>query len=174
MEEIWKAIPGYEGLYEISTTTEIKSLPRNGTSKSEKILTQNLKINKSGYKKYEIGLHKNNIRKWFVIARLMALTFLDNPENKPCVNHIDGNPLNNRLDNLEWCSYSENGLHAYKTGLHKVHRGEQHSQNKLTDKEVLEIRELKGKMYHREIAEKFGISRVTITNILNNKNWIHI
>lgn len=69
---------------------------------------------------YQIVLYKNGKAKRFQIHRLVAKAFIKNFENKPAVNHIDGNKLNNIVDNLEWCTLSENTLHAYRTGLEKI------------------------------------------------------
>ena len=70
---------------------------------------------KRGY--LRLGLRGNGERKWFAVHRLVAQAFLPNPDNKPYVNHIDGDKTNNRVENLEWCSQSENMLHAFRTGL---------------------------------------------------------
>lgn len=110
--EIWKDIPGYEHLYKISNMGRIKSLynyKRNGTN----ILVPKLK---KGY--YQIGLRKDKKRKWFHIHRLVAITFLSNPNNYKYVNHKDENKLNNCVNNLEWCSMSYNN--TYGTRIERV------------------------------------------------------
>ena len=120
LNEIWKPIKGYEGLYEISNRGSIKSLEReignNGgiAIKKEAILTpQQIRC---GY--YRIGLtDENKKRKMFLVHRLVATAFIPNPQNKSEVNHIDGNKKNNNLENLEWCTRGENLKHAYKTNL---------------------------------------------------------
>lgn len=116
MEEIWKKIDGYEGLYEISNFGNVKSIPRNGTQvKTEKILKKY--ITRCNY--LVVVLSKQNKPKRIQIHRLVAKSFIPNPENKPCINHKDGNKHNNYVDNLEWCTYSENLKHAYKANLRK-------------------------------------------------------
>ena len=117
MEEIWKDIRGYEGLYQISNLGRIKSLPkwRVKYGYGEIILKQS--IGKKGYK--VISLNKNKKRKQYKVHRLIAEAFIPNPENKPQINHIDGNKLNNDINNLEWCTQNENIQHAYNTGLYK-------------------------------------------------------
>lgn len=69
---------------------------------------------------YAVKLYKNKSKKNIPIHKLVAKTFIENPENKPCVNHKDGNKLNNNVENLEWCTHSENTKHAYNMGLEKV------------------------------------------------------
>lgn len=103
MEEIWKYIQGYEGLYQISNLGRVKSLNYNHTKK-EKILQY--RINERGYK--YISLCVNNIRKSFKIHRLVAEAFIPNPHNYPCINHKDEDKTNNCVDNLEWCTYKYN------------------------------------------------------------------
>ena len=124
--EIWKEIEGYEGYYLISTFGRVKSQSRKiyndgikGKNKfyisKEKII--NGRIDQNGY--LRVALCKNNKQQDYSIHRLVATAFIENLENKPCINHKDGNKLNNNLDNLEWCTYSENLRHAYKLGLKK-------------------------------------------------------
>ena len=104
MEE-WKDVPGYEWLYKASNLGNIKSL----YFWKERIIKSC-----SDWRGYlHLLLVKNKIRKDFKEHRLICLTFLDNPDNKKEVNHKDGNRLNNRLENLEWCTRSENEQHKY-------------------------------------------------------------
>lgn len=117
MEEIYKDIPEYENLYKISNYGNIISLNYNHTNKA-KILKQN--INSSNY--YKITLSKNGIRRNYYVHELVAKVFIENKENKKCINHIDGNKLNNNVSNLEWVTYKENTIHACKNNLMKPHK----------------------------------------------------
>lgn len=102
-KEIWKDIIGYEGLYQVSNLGRVKSLG-NGKSKKEKILKQG--TNSCGY--YQIKLYQNGKYKTYKIHRLVAQTFLDNPNNYYSVNHRDENKQNNCIENLEWCTQEYN------------------------------------------------------------------
>lgn len=102
--EIWKDIVGYEGLYQISNLGRVKNL-RHG---KERIMRAC--VNGSGY--YQLSLVKNEVKKNYRIGRLLAQTFIPNPENKPCINHKDLNKINDLISNLEWNTYSENTKHA--------------------------------------------------------------
>ena len=117
-EEIWKDIPGFEGLYQASTFGRVRSLDRiitRGASTRRgphearlkgKMLAQSTGV--QGYQLVPLG-HNNQSRR---VHQLIAKTFIPNPDNKPMVNHIDGNVKNNRVDNLEWCTNKENQVHA--------------------------------------------------------------
>lgn len=110
MIEVWKDIPDYEGLYQVSNLGRIKSLYNY---RKYNILTPRIK---RGY--YTIGLRKNGIRKWHQVHRLVASSFISNDNNLPQVNHKDENKLNNNVDNLEWCTVSYNN--CYGTRREKV------------------------------------------------------
>lgn len=104
MEEIWKDIKGYEGLYQISNLGRIKRLV-SVKCKTERFLsiTKDKKFNYC-----RVMLSKDNETKRFLIHRLLAEHFIPNPENKPCIDHINGDRSDNRLDNLRWCTHKEN------------------------------------------------------------------
>ena len=118
LNEEFKDIKGYEGIYQISNYGRVKNIRKynaisNQYYKREKILK--CLINKGNYLK--VGLIKDKIKKCCLIHRLVATHFIDNNENNKEINHIDTNKHNNRIDNLEWCSRSENMKHAFKNNL---------------------------------------------------------
>lgn len=129
--ETWKDIPGYENLYQASSlgrirTKEDKITYRIISGKRQKRIWKSRILKEKnpkgpvgrGDKRYD--LWKNGKPKTFLGHRLIALTFLSNPENKPCVNHKNGNFRDNRLENLEWVTYSENQNHAFENRLIKT------------------------------------------------------
>lgn len=116
----WKEIKGYEGKYIISNYGEIISLPRYKRNNSKLQYVEPKEIlryvnKKNGY--VYVQLWNNAKYKNIRLHKLVAENFIENIENKPQINHIDGNKKNNRVDNLEWCTASENIRHAYKIGL---------------------------------------------------------
>ena len=124
MQEIWKDIKGYEGLYQISNLGNVKSLKRNRFNyrlqrmivvNKEKLLKQSF----DGKKYLFVTLQKHKSRKNYRIHRLVAEAFIDNPNNLPQVNHKDGNKNNNCVSNLEWCDGSYNVKEAFRLGLSK-------------------------------------------------------
>lgn len=128
MEE-WKNIKCYEGLYQVSNLGRIKSLSRtvhqyNYMAKKDIKITFKEKIrkprmSKDGY--YIINLNKDGKMTTYRVHRLVGEQFIENKENKPYINHKDGNKLNNNVDNLEWCTAKENSIHGWKIGLMKPH-----------------------------------------------------
>ena len=126
--------------------------------------------NGAGY--LTIDVRKYGVRIYPVIHRLVAKAFIPNPYGKPEVNHINGDKTDNRVENLEWVTHSENKLHAFRIGL-ECNKGEQHPSHKLTNTDVEEIRKLLklGQFTHREIAKMFGVSRYAITDINRGRSW---
>lgn len=112
----WKDIAGYESLYQVSELGDVFSF------KTGRILKPRLTGKYRNY--HTVVLYTNGMNKNFTVHRLVASAFIPNIENKPQVNHIDGNPTNNNVSNLEWATNSENQKHAFKLGLQKptMHR----------------------------------------------------
>ena len=117
LKEVWKDIEGYEGFYQVSNLGRVKSLKRtfirsDGKTKTfqGKVLKHN--VNPKGYKYVNLSCQSKiySIR----IHRLVAKAFLENPNNYPCINHIDENKLNNNIENLEWCTYQYNNTYNNK------------------------------------------------------------
>ena len=116
-----KDILGYEGLYAVTKDGRIWSYPKPCSSKKGKFLKPRLSITKENRttprSSHSVSLYKNGKRKSYLVHRLVAFAFIENKESKPDINHKDGNPLNNDVSNLEWCTKSENMQHAIKSGL---------------------------------------------------------
>lgn len=115
MEEIWKDIDGYDGLYKVSNLGRIMSFHRGKT----KLLSLTNK-NEKGYLK--LTLCKNGKQKTYKVHRLVANAFLPNENEYNELNHKDGNKLNNCVSNLEWITHKENIMHSYRTGLHNIEK----------------------------------------------------
>lgn len=159
--EIWKDIPGYEGYYQSSNTGRIR---RYGVKNIIKPM-----VTRDGYNR--LSLSKKGVIKNKFVHRLVAETFIDNIENKPFINHIDGDKQNNSVNNLEWVTSNENTLHSYRLGLQSK-QGEKNNQSILKD---FQVREIKSKVLSaHELASKFGVSVACINAILTGVNWKHI
>lgn len=165
--EIWKDIEDYESIYVVSNKGRVKRMMHRKHTTNTII---NPSINSFGY--YYVCLTKNGKGKNFMVSRLVATTFIPNPENKPQVNHIKGKSRN-EVENLEWNTSKENINHAWKTGLSKPVNGTLNGNAILTEKEVLEIRAIKG-MSKREIATLYNIGEAAIGKIIHRVRWKHI
>ncbi len=156
-KEIWKEIKGYEK-HRVSSLGNIDNL--------------SVWFSRDGYPKVSFYVKKKSPKKIFV-HRLVAEQFIPNPENKPFINHINGIKTDNRVENLEWCTRSENDLHAYKIGL-KNATGEKNGFAKLSQRQVLEIRAFDGAYSRKELSGLYGISLQHLSGIINRKFWKHI
>lgn len=179
MNEIWKDIIGYKGLYQISNLCRLKVLTKTVYATGKKPYEQKESIlggslNNNGYLVFT--LYKNKKKKGYPAHRLLALHFLPNPENKPQINHIDGNKLNNSLNNIEWCTIKENAVHAFKTGLRVNPKGEAHGGSKLTDEKVIEIinKYKTGLISYRQLGVEYGVSSFIVYSIVRRKSWSHV
>lgn len=132
-------------------------------------------INKhNGHIKKPQPNQKGYLRVWMsgkmvFVHRLVATIYVPNPDNKPQVNHKDGNKLNNSADNLEWVTNIENRKHAVEKGLHLC--GEKVNTAKLKESDVIFIRTHKDEYTINEFASKYGVTRTAIESVLKNKTW---
>lgn len=158
-----KPIQGYENRYLISSYGRVYSIRGKRWLKYS--------VPKCGYP--QVGLCVHNKRVNYMIHRLVAQTFLNKPIDKDYVNHIDGNKLNNRVDNLEWVTRSENEKHAYIHGLITPTRGELSGASKLTWEQVKIIRQMYNKQHYstRQLAKIFNVGKSTIQSITSNHTW---
>lgn len=126
MKEIWKPIKGYKNVYEVSNLGRVRSVDRyleqeswNGSKYSHTYKGKVLKQFKSkeGYMKVTLSYKYKLVPK--TVHKLVAEAFLDNPNNYPVINHINGNKLDNSVNNLEWCTYEHNNKEAFRLGLNK-------------------------------------------------------
>lgn len=164
MEEIWKDIPNYEGIYQASNLGRIKSLKFG----KERVLRHGL--HKVGY--CYIYLYKRGKGITNLVHRLVAIAFLG--ESDLQVNHKNGIKSDNRLENLEYCTGSENNKHAYDIGLKAGRKGENNPSSKLTRACVERIKYGHQGMTQRAIAEIYGITQSQVSLIRLGKNWKHI
>lgn len=170
MEKIWFDIPEYEGIYMINKEGDIKRILkyRKGRPYNESPIKH--RIDKDGYLK--VTLYNKKPKNYFV-HRLLAKTFINNPLNKPCINHKNGIKNDNRLDNLEWVTILENNLHAINNGFKKPLKGEKHNFVKINISQVYMIRDewATGLFKQHEIALKHGLKQSQISRIVNYKRW---
>lgn len=177
MQEVWKAVQGYNGAYEVSTQGNVRSTDRFvnvwfGTRliKGRQLLDWILPC---GYKC--VALCNHSKKNTLYIHRLVAFEFVDGYSDGLVVNHKDGDKLNNLVENLEWVTYSGNANHAFRTGLKVSQKGEAASAAKLKESEVLKIRDLlKHGAAHIDIAQMFNISYSVVSAIKTRRTWRHI
>ncbi len=168
--EIWKDVVGYETIYEVSNMGNVR---RKEGSKYYRGLLLKLSPAKDGYCLVKLCNGKTQVS--YLAHRLVAIAFLENPESKREVNHKNGIKMDNRIDNLEWATPTENQMHAIKNGLKtfKTISGDKQYNSKLSQESVEYIKSnfVKGKTPLKYFAEKFGVHVTTICKITANKNW---
>jgi hypothetical protein len=169
--EEWRSIPEFIG-YEVSSLGRVRSIDRvcgnrPGITKG-RLLTPF--INRRGY--LEVIIRKNSKSTAKIVHRLVAKTFLSNFENKPQVNHIDGNKQNNSLENLEWVTNSQNQKHAYLLGLQPSRAGEMNNNTTLKNRDVGNLKEIynSGKTAS-EVSKITGVSIQIIRSIIYGRTW---
>lgn len=126
LSEIWKPIPNYEGLYEASNLGRIRTAEGKTTSSArfpkrvwkQRVLKPKVQTRSNGRQDKRVSLWKDGVETTQLVARLVALAFLPAPYEKLTVNHINGNPMDNRIENLEWVTAAENIQKGFETGLY--------------------------------------------------------
>lgn len=167
---LYKDIPGYEDHYRASSKGEIISVarisPQNHFLPKRKLIAR---PTNRGYK--VVALCKKGIVHWYSVHRLVILAFKGKSSKE--VNHIDGDKLNNKINNLEYVSRKENHLHAKRLGLTKSWVGEYNPKAKLDSIKVSEIRRLykSSELSQKQIAKIFGIDQTSVSDIVLEKSW---
>jgi len=161
--ELWKDVINYEGLYQVSNLGNVRN--RHGHL---------LKPRKANHGYLMLHLCSKNVRKGFLIHRLVLSAFMRPPIANEQGNHKNGIKTDNNVNNIEWVSPKENMKHAHKSGLFDQ-KGERHNQSKLKVKDVKMIRNLiKQGVKTKVIAGKFNVGYPTIAAIKNGYNWKHL
>ena len=168
--EVWKDIDGYIGLYKISNLGNVKALLKKTKFGNNYKIYPDRIVNtwkdKKGY--CYVTLSDNGIKKNYLVHRLVCQAFLNNLENKPQVNHIDGIKYNNNLINLEWCTSKENINHAIDNKLMNI-KGISNYQSKFSEKQIIEIRN--NKLSQQKIANIYNVSQSIISRIKLLKSY---
>lgn len=174
-KEIWKEISGYPS-HMVSNIGRIKSVDHKVPHPTLKEYTVKGKVRKpllnhSGYFRIQLA-HRGE---YMAVHRIVALAFIPNPNKLKEVNHINGVKSDNRVENLEWCSRSENHNHALRTGLLRPPRGSKHWNSKLDEMQVKVIRACASEgITGYKLARYFKVCDSMIYNIINLKSWCHL
>lgn len=168
--EVWKDIPSYMGLYQASSMGRIRSVVRKGVRKSKVRATY---PNLRGY--MCVILYKDRKRKYLTVHRLVLAAFQGPcPEGHECL-HIDGDPGNNKIENLRWGTHRENMLDKQRHGTQQRMKGSKHPRSKLTEADINIIR---GRLQSNErvntIAGDYNVSPTTIDAVKKGRTWRHV
>lgn len=170
MKEIWKDITGYEGVYQVSSESRVKSLARtipyrDGRNRPVKEMILNDSVDSIGYP--VVALWANNRSRAYRVHRLVMTAFVPNPNNKRCVNHKNGIKSDNRLENLEWVTYKENNQHAWVNGMNE---GIRKATGKRASKVVIDTASGKEYPSAKIAAKEMGMNYSTFLGWLNDDN----
>ena len=159
MEEIWKDIDYFNG-YRISNKGNVLGVFRNKLLKPM--------LNSKGYLMVRISNNRDGKFKGLLVHRIIATHFIPNPQNKPQVNHKNGIKTDNRIENLEWTSSSENMLHAWEFNL--INSDKKNSlSKKINNEDVKDMLKLKSTHTYKQVANIYGIAESSVWKLLNNQ-----
>jgi hypothetical protein len=174
--ETWKPVSGYDGYYEVSSNGRVRSLDRIIDHplvqvRHGKMLKQT--PNHKGYMR--VSLNKNGNKKQEFVHKLVAQSFIYNIKRNPQINHIDGNKLNNNVENLEWCTNKENCQHAAKLKLRSPIKGSSHHNTVLSEEQVIDLKQKRkeGWSYLR-LMSFFNITKNNVASICTGRTWKHL
>jgi len=173
VSEIWKDIPVWEGVYQVSNQGRVKRIAPGPGAQAGRIKKPFLTV-KGGYLMVKLSFI-NRKTKHCLVHRLVLETFVGLcPEGKE-TNHKNGIRTDNHLGNLEWVTRSENLIHAFSVLGRKPAQGNQFPQSKLNPEKVIEIRLLSGDgVSYTELAKMFQVSRSAIAHVIKKRSWTHI
>lgn len=178
-DEEWRAVVDYEGLYEVSNLGRVRRLDRvyvnpQGTAVPRPARFVSVCRASRGYR--GVSLRKDGIQHYRPLHRLIAQAFIPNPDNKPFVNHLDSNPANNSITNLEWVTAKENTHHCIKAGRMRQARGEDYkNRTKLSAAKIHEMDRMKREgAGTSQIARAMGVALTTAHDALYRNTWKHI
>ena len=165
--EEWARIPDMDAEYYISSIGRVRSFTRRANGRILK-----LRVSRLGYSRY--SLLRDGTSRHASGHRMVALAFIPNPEGKPCVNHINNDPLDNRAENLEWCTHKENMAHSARQGRRPDFRGIKNPSSKLSPEQVMEIRATYSRGLGQVLGDRYGVSKTLIQKIARRELWKNI
>jgi hypothetical protein len=170
MQEIWKPVPGYETRYEVSNYGRVRSHVIGTGTKGETHYLKHDRAAKYGHSRVTLSMNRKTER--FFVHRLVAAVFIGSPPTPDHqVNHLDFDPQNNRVDNLEWVTLQENNRYS----KHRFARGERHHSAKLSAEQVREIRtRYENGETQVALAAFYKISQPHCERLVHRKSWKHV
>lgn len=176
--EEWRPVVGYEGWYDISSYGRVRRIKAGPGTVAQRMmkLTVRPKTRKGAYPRVVLSRGSRGESKEFRVHRLVAAAYLGPCPPRMVVNHIDNDPTNNRVENLEYVTHRENLLHALRLcpASSRPRQYREKSQAGLTDQHIVAIRALAPLFRYRRIAELFGITETYVAAIVNRHAWKHV
>lgn len=162
-DEVWGSLPELKGLFEVSNLGNVRTVKSKQLRKAQ--------LQKLGYRR--ISLRVDSELLGYQLHRLVALVHIPNPNDYREINHIDGDKENNNVDNLEWCTRSQNMSHAFRTGL-VSNRGILNPRARLSELTVINIRHCRGELTNEKLGKIFNVPTSTVARIMTRKSWSHL